>query len=477
MQQDNTGIAKRILHDRIVKVVIPKVNKAFNTAEGWPSGLRIVEEDFKAKLYRPRSVYEFKVLEQLTNEYRLVEDTPYTTGPDLLEDLFPDHPFRGSKRWSFDAKLERNKRALKKGGSLPNGGDKQSNFAAAVQYVNEVIFPGNSIDKMFSILIYHRTQQQNAAGDTKVRPVHGFPTSTWYIEGIAFDDGITLTIKANGGDSNRIKLFYCEPGEIHRWFQNQSSGVVCWVNIDATGYDRNVGASELAVAVQHLAGGYEFTNLVSDYIIRASLVMPAGDIHRNGGQPSGSKQTNWGDALTNLLDHLEALSRLGLLKYLRCVLINGDDITFGFSTWVTAQNREKWARYSRREINPSKSHTGKFGWNSKWYIDDEIMTRPVYRVLNSLMFKEHQTNPITGSKEYVAIATAQQLEDLADHPLADLVLREVKRIDKYPVEAFTAKELRPAMEAYVDDHNWSVDWMSTVDDRIQQLQTGAYAKA
>jgi hypothetical protein len=293
---------------------------------------------------------------------------------------------------------------------------------------------------------------------------------------MAFDDCLTKTVKATEVDKCELRLFYSEPSEVFSWYKDQQTDVLDIVNADASRYDTTVGASELATAVRYLSGDFEFSDLVLDYLVGAKLILPEGDVDRHGGMPSGSKCTNIIDGFTNVCDHLEALERLGLFKYLEFVFVNGDDISFGFSTRISKENLLKWARYSRRDLNAEKSVVGEFMWNSKWYVDDRMMTRPFYRVLNSLMFKEHQTNPITGSKEYVAVTTAQQLQDVAQHPLAYEIIPLIKHVDKYPIDSFTDKELIQAADAYLDDHNWQVDWMSSPSMLVKQLKSGIYAE-
>lgn len=476
MQTDNTGIAKRVLYPRILNDVLPKLNLLFNTCKDIPSGLVKLELGFKSKVHWPRSIYRYSVLREATLHYQSVADIPYTTGPDLLEELFPNHPFRRSERFNWLPELERNKRAMKKGALLPEYGTKEDQIGHARQYVENVLFPANSIEKAYSIFVLHRTQQSDP-NSPKVRPVHGLPVSQWYVECMAFDDCLTNTIKANGGVRNSIKLFYCKPEDIADWYKDQSSDVLDIVNADASRYDSTVGAGELADSVRYLASEFEFANLVSDYLVGAKLILAEGDVDRYGGMPSGSKCTNIVDGLTNVWDHLEALKRLGLHKYLRFILVNGDDISFGFATRISKENLDKWSRYSRRELNAEKSVVGEFVWNSKWYMDDKMMTRPFYRVLNSLMFKEHQSNPITGSKEYVAIATAQQLQDVSQHPLAYQIVPLIKKIDKYPIDSFTDVELYQAADAYLDDHNWQIDaGVSSASKLVKQLKSGIYAE-
>lgn len=472
LQVDNLGIAYRILYKSIVKYVIPQVNKAFRTTK-LPPRLDEIEKEFERKLHRPRSIYKYDVLDKAVRAYENIPDIPYTNGPQLIEDY--SHPWRKSERYVFDDTLKRNKRALKKAAGLPKFGKKRDQIADALQFVDSVYSQPAALDKLYSIMPGYRTQQ-SPIDDPKVRLTHIIPVSQWAAECFCFDNGITRTIEANRKDDNEIKLFYDTPENIQTWYDHWNGEVIDWVNADATQYDVTVRAAELSACIQYFGGDCEFLDNVEDYIISADIVMPYGDIKRRGGMPSGSKITNLGDGWTNVADVLEAFERLKLRKFIKCIILNGDDISVEMATKVDTKTLDKFDRYSRRNVNPGKSKIGGFLWNSKWYIEGELRTRPVYRVLNSLMFKEHQINPITGSKEYVAIATAQQLQDIEQHPLSDLVYRLIAKIDKYPISQLSDAQLVEAAEAYVDDHNWNVDWVSDPATMIRDLKKSRYAE-
>jgi hypothetical protein len=448
IQQDNTGIAERKLAVAVRKKLIPQANKLFRTTK-LPSDLDAIERQYIERVEWPRSIYKYKILLDACNHFTNVIDTPYTNGLELMDTI--SHPWVESSRFNVDLTLARNKRALKKAASLPMFGKKQDNIAAAKQYVESVIKSSSSIQDMYSIMPGYRTQQ-SSPDSPKVRLVWAFPVTTWLMECEAYDDGITKTISENKNE-HTVKLFYCAPEEIHQWYNDVSNSIQHWANLDATSYDAYVCKSELSEFIRSFTRNYEFAALLDDYQARASLVLPEGDLVRNGGMPSGSKITNVGDGWTNVVDTLEYLERCKLLRYLEAILVNGDDISLGFSTKLTKSNIEKFNRYSRREIHPEKSRLGATLWNSKFYIDDDLMTRPLYRVLNSMMFKEHQTNPITGSKEYVTIAYAQQVKDIEQHPVFESLLPTLLEINKYPVSGMIDDpNFKEAADAYVDEH-------------------------
>ena len=474
--KDNLGIAVRPLKPKIEKDVIPAMNRIWNTTR-LPTGLDQLEKEFRDKVFRPRSRYKYSVLREGCLKYQYVPDIPYKAESSL--DSIPyRHPFKSSLSHELDLTLDRNIRALKKGPGLPfrpPRGKKADAWRGAKQYNTFIVKPSRSTKWCYSIFPGHRTQQ-SPLDSPKVRLVWQIPCHIWLMECEAYDDGLSRTVSENKGNiQNEIKLFYDTPEGIHKWYTNKSTSVIDWLNADASSFDASVGRSELADIVRYLGGGYRYSDLLADYTATAALVMPEGDIVRNGGMPSGSKLTNWGDSYANTRDGIEVINQLGLSKYLEVILCNGDDISLGFSTKLRNEQLEKWDRYSRRNINAEKSQVGSYVWNSKWYIDNKIMTRPIFRVLNSLMFKEHQFNPITGSKQYVAVTVAQQLADVAEHPLADALYKEIGKIDKYPLSSFTDEELIPYVEAYLDDHSWAADWMGNPKNYIKKLRRTPYA--
>ena len=398
---------------------------------------------------------------------------PYKGGLTMLDEM--SHPYMKSSVFKVDLTLERNKRALNKGAGLPKFGKKKDQLASARQYVESIVKPAADWNKLPSIFPGYRTQQ-SSIDQPKVRLVWQVPIAEWLIECEMYDSAITLTIKENGGNKHELKLFYCEPSEIHSWVKEWEAVVNHWVSLDATSYDSSVRKSELETGIHYFGHDYQFVDVVVGYTVGAQLVLPEGDLTREGGMPSGSKGTNLLDGFTNIVDILECLERLGIRKYLKCCLINGDDITLGFATRITNSNLDKLNRYSRREINSDKSVIGEYVWNSKWYMDEQIMTRPIFRVINSAMFKEHQTNPITGSKEYVAIALAQQLLDIEMHPESEVVLGAFAKADKYPISKFNDAELIPYAQAWLDDHNWAAEWIGTPSEIVKRLKSTRYAK-
>jgi hypothetical protein len=221
-----------------------------------------------------------------------------------------------------------------------------------------------------SVVPGYRTQQ-SPIDDPKVRLVWAIPCHIWQMECEAFDDSITESIKM--GDSNHdIQHFYFDPRKrLKEWYLNYHPKVTCWVNLDASAYDSTVHSNELAAVWTWLAPDYPWIELLSEYAAHADIIMPDGVVSRTGGMPSGSKGTNIGDSITNVGDNLEVLNEMRLSKYVECILVNGDDITIGFSTKIIPSNLEKWANRSRRNLNPEKSETFPTTlWNSKWVVTE-----------------------------------------------------------------------------------------------------------
>ena len=467
IQIDNDGIIERKLAPKIRKL-LPEVRKQFRLHQ-LPSGLNDQELKYMERVEWPRSIYRFEKLREASLEYRDVHDDILWT-KDMIDQF--NHPYLPSTRFSYDASLARNKSSMKKGAGLPSLGKKRDNLSEAIQYVEEVIKPARSLDKMYSILPGVRTQQSQIE-DPKVRLVWMVPISTWYMECEALDDALSVT-QDKTQNLDEIFVFYTPPEMMAKWVSKYYSSVTQWVNLDAEQFDSTVAASEIRQMASIFFGNYEFSEILEEYLVNASLVMPEGDLTRNGGQPSGSKTTNLFDGYCNVGDVIASFHRFNLDRFIECILVNGDDITVGLSTKLTSDNLEKIAHYSLRNIHPEKSVMGDYVWNSKWFVDGEIITRPVFRVLNSLMYSERQKLAIFGSKEYVELATSQQLKDIENHPIGDFVIKEVAKVTKYHISTMTDEQLMPAAEAYQDAHSYQ-EWM-TPERIIDQARSSRYAQ-
>jgi hypothetical protein len=464
-------VIERKLTPQVRKVVLPLARKLHRTTKT-PPGLNEQEDKYLERVEWPKSIYKYSLLVEAMSHYNNVP------GGDNLDLSYLDqfsHPWKHSMAHGLDLSLERNRRSLSKGASLPNGGSKREALSAAELYNDEKLKPNPILNNCYSIMPGIRTQQSHP-DESKVRLVWGTPCHWWLVECEAFDDALSMTIEAvNAGTGNKIFVFYTEPSKLQEWVTNNWSGVVEWVNLDAEQFDASVTASEIAQMVEYFAPSYEFKELVKEYLIHASLVMPEGDLTRDGGQPSGSKTTNLFDGFCNVLDIIEAFARYKLDRYIVCILVNGDDITVGLSTKLSKENLEKIGHASRRNIHPDKSVVGYYVWNSKWYVDENLLTRPVFRVLNSIMYSERMKSSIYGSREYIEISTAQQCMDIENHPYGPQVIEAIAGISKYHISTLSNDELQQAGEAYLDAHSWKEG--EDVNGMLSRLRESLYAQA
>uniref|UniRef100_A0A2V0RK69 RdRp catalytic domain-containing protein n=1 Tax=viral metagenome TaxID=1070528 RepID=A0A2V0RK69_9ZZZZ len=466
LQIDNIGRIERKLAPKLRKEVLPLARKLLRTSS-IPSGLQFQEDKYLERVEWPRSTYKYSVLVEQSNAFANVPP-----GDELFIDDRWSHPWKQSAAFSFDLSLGRNRRSLPKGGSLPNGGSKRDNLAEAELYNEQKIKPNPHLENCYSIMPGVRTQQSHP-DDPKVRLVWGTPTHWWMIECEAFDSALTYTIEAAGKADTDIFVFYTEPSKLQEWTRNHYSSVNQWVNLDASQFDASVTASEIKQMVEYFCGNYEFKELVKEYLVSAALVMPEGDLTRSGGQPSGSKTTNLFDGFCNVFDVIESFKRYKLDRFIQCICVNGDDITIGLDTKLTKDNLEKISQASRRNIHPDKSVTGEYLWNSKLYVDESLMTRPVFRVLNSLMFSERMKSSVYGSKEYIEIATAQQLMDIEQHPFGPDIIKAVAGISKYHISSMPDEQLQEAAEAYLDAHSWKE---GEVSDMLSSIRSSTYGQ-
>jgi hypothetical protein len=421
-------------------------------------------------------VYKYERLRQQIDRFAetaAASDREYSVS---LEEIFDNLGVVKSNAYALDT----TGKDLSKAAALPNFGSKRDQLAAARQYVEGVIKPNPSLNQMYSIFPGYRTQQSEP-GSEKVRLINMVPISTWIMELEAYRSTIDATVQECKSKEHLYSFFYTDPRTLFERFVSKIADANQAVVMDSTQYDSTVQEPELRAVSNALASDYPYIGLLADYLVHASIIMPDGDIARRGGVPSGSVITNILDGITNIADLQEAFERVGLWKWLSSIVVNGDDICLLFKTKIDKKNIDKVSRYSRRELNPDKSDLRQStAWFSKLYLDSTLEgpCKPGFLVLNSLMFKEHQLDPVTGSKEYVAIATAQQVSYLEHHPDGSYIAQAVKSVDKYPVDKFTDQELDDAADRYLDDHSWMVEH-GQIDGKsefIKSLKTGFYAK-
>lgn len=467
---DNLGIVKRPGADKIEREVLPMMRKYYRTTT-LPPELNLLEAHFLEKVLYPRSRYSYEVLRDSTKSYDETagKNATYTKGPELLKQF--SFQWRPSTLFKFNPDTPRAKRALKHAAGLPTFGTKKEALQGVIQYNERVVKPSPKLARCYSVLPGYRTQQ-SPLDKPKVRLVWSIPAHIWHLESEALSSCIDNTIAA-WHDELDISLFYTDPAHIHEWFKECDS-TTCWWATDAKQFDSTVQSCELAHAWHYLAGGYEYVDLLADYSAKSDIVMPSGIFSRDGGMPSGSLITNIGDGLVNIIDALEVLDRMKLLRYLSKILVNGDDMSLGFSTKLTEDNLKTYQKYTRRVIEPDKSAlTHQSMINSKWYFDFDMYTRPIFRAINSLMFKEAESDPLTGSREYVAIARAQIMKDIEMHPYFDYFAGLMRKIEKYSwAEIEGSPRFKESVDKYVDSHDYLAT--STSDEFVSSLRKSRY---
>jgi hypothetical protein len=288
----------------------------------------------------------------------------------------------------------------------------------------------------------------------------------------AFDSAITRTIANVQTRKDDIFVFYVDASIALEWIADKWSSVVQWANLDAEQFDASVTAPELAQVVEYFAPNYFRKELIKEYLIKADLVMPDEVISRSGGMPSGTKITNLGDGFVNVLDFIEAFARYKLDRYIECVMVNGDDISFGLSTRLTRENLEKLNSASRRKLNVDKVETGPFVWNSSLYSNGDIICATVGKTLNNMMFTERQKSAVHGSKEMFELKSAQQTKRIESNPMGPNVIKKLASITKYSINSMTNEELMPAAQALEEQ-----DYMErSAEDIIDEARKSLYAE-
>jgi hypothetical protein len=454
LTNDSDNIVERPLAERIRNEILPQINKLFRTAK-LPSGLDQLEKRFQERILWPRSIYKYSVLMEAARAFEQ-NRVGEIYQVDALE--IYSHPFKPSTSFNFDVNLERNRRALKKGNGPPNMGTKRDNLAELTQYNDEKVKPNPILENCMSSLMGVRTQQSPVEGPWKVRNVWGVPGHIWQLQCEAADSALSATVEAVNPKLD-VFVFYTEPSKFKEWYANIESRVSEFVNADASNYDVTVQRVETDYTLDFMSRDYEFVELLKSYEGECSLMTPEGDITRNGGKGSGMKTTGYGNSITNVQDRNEAYTKAKLDGYIEGFGVNGDDITDAITTKLSEHNLEQINKFSRRTLNTDKFIVGDFVWNSKWYIGQDrsgeiVMTRPIYRLVNSTMYSERQKNAIYFSKEYTAIALAQQLRDVEEHPLGLEVAKLYRKYDKYHISEFSDSQLSEAVDAYLDEHNY-----------------------
>jgi hypothetical protein len=473
LTHDNTSVVKRPGATEVLDQVFKAVRVAYRTTH-IPTNLAQIDDKFLERVMWPRSIYKYSVLKEQIDAFKITRDEP-CTWQDLLEEYKEDTCWVPATEYKLDLNLLRNKRALKKAAGLPEGGKKADALDGAIQYNDSVVKPSNSISKCWADVPGYRTQQSEPS-EPKVRLIFARCTHLWVLECEALDDSITKTIEQAQTLSKRFQQFYFDArAQLKEWMNKYSDRVTCWVYLDATRFDKDVQSSEISACWTYLAPQYPYLELLIEVGSHGEILMPEGVVARKGGMPSGSKVTNMGDSIANVFDNLEILKRMRLDKYLECLLVNGDDITLGFSTRITKSNLEKWANYSRRDVSSEKSIMFDDALvNSKWYCDGTILTRSIFRAINSLAFKEREASALTANAIYVAIARHQILLDVEEHPLYEVLAKNLAKYEEYTLgQAMDDPRWSETLEYYIGAHDYMGDL--DPDQFVQEMKESRYA--
>jgi hypothetical protein len=400
---------------------------------------------------------------------------PYSV--DVFENY--SHPYRPSSEHVFDENSRRVKDVKDKGGGMPLMESKGVALPKALQYVNEVLKPTRDWNYCYSILMGVRTQQSPPNGPWKVRPIWQVSTADWILGVEALASALENTDAAVNPNLD-LYLFHSTPEMLLEWYKNKESEVDEWVNLDWQTFDKDVCVEEHEWHADQFYPNYEYKDLRLGWLINATVMTPDGDLAREGAEPSGDIGTNHMDSTTNEQDTYESLVISRLDKFYVCSVTNGDDKSLGMSTKITDDNLEKIAKHSRRQLNVDKVDVGDYVWNSKWVICKDatgkaFITRPVYRVLNSTIYAERVKQAVAGSKEYVELVLAQQLQSIEQHPFGPEVIKLYSKHNKYHISEFSNDQLREAADLWLNNHNW-MDWLGDSDDVIDQARNSMYGQ-
>lgn len=482
LNHDNMGIAYRgPLGERILKNVVPEAKRIVRqSCKKYPRLLADLEIKYLERVEWPKSQYSVKAYKETLRTWANAKLYP-TWWEDNLDtfkslesyaDWWKEQglklPFFQSRRFKFDT----TGRDLSKGAGLPKMGPKRINLGPAVQYANRI--KEDPSIPAWMILCGRRTQQAKP-GVTKSRPILGDPISEWVLEIEAYGDSINQAADHAKVASKDVQLGYAPPEVIHKYIFNQE-----WTEaivLDYTQYGATITAQELASHLRWLAGDYDgrVVDHIIDHNCRCPLIGPGPElINKYAGGPDGKITTNLVDSSTNLVETDHNMHVQKLDKYYSGWLVNGDDIAILLRTMLTDENVAKLSSNSTRTLNADKVVRDTEGvWFSKVLYLPSFFCKPIMLVLNSTIFREHEADPLTGSAAYVAVALAQQMEWLRDHPDGEKIAKLVKREDKHPIEVIPDDQRKAAEKLYVSKHNWMED--AGQEEAVARLSTGFYA--
>lgn len=457
LQHDNTDPVYRPAGKRVLEKLVPVTRKLlFSRGKELPQDLRDLEMRYLERISWQRSRYVYKVLLNNVQKFTETLNFPKLTY-DPLKDIEDWIPIQKIKSTSYDLKTEGHD--MTKSAGLPKFGSKKENLAAAKQYLSSLGKPG--LSDLYPAFLGYRTQQ-SPEDDPKVRNINMVPITTWLLE-IQMLDSAIANAKANWISTDRTTVHYTDLNTAFQWICDKISQCQSVVMLDASNYDMSVYQEEISGSLRLLAPEYEHIEVLIEYYNTAPILAPIGYILRKGGILSGTVGTNILDSITNILDIVRACELIGLARYIIGIRVNGDDIVVFLSTQARSKNINDIDKGSKRTISEAKSSiTTSSAWFSKIYFDPGLPgpTKPVHLVVNSLAFKERESDAVTSSKEYAAIAATQILGYLEHHPWGTIIRDEYwRKCDKYPISGFDANDpqVREVAGAYLSRHNWAVE--------------------
>jgi hypothetical protein len=454
LTKDNPNPVLRPAAEGVRRVLVPEWTKLVHSkGKELPTHLLELEVRYKERVHWQRSNYQWEPLRKMLHTFS--NTLHYAEAPLLSEDelntWIPTNLIRAT---SYGFTTEGSD--LSKSAGLPYFGSKRQQLEGMKQHA-ETIKAKGTLDEMYPIFPGYRTQQ-SPPDDPKIRGINMIPGSTWVLEREAWPD--VLRRAKEHWNKPGFAVDYMPPEQTWKHFcvkaaESQSISV-----IDSTLYDTTVHANENDASVELFIPQYEFKDLLKEYYNYAEILMPKGEmIERNGGMSSGRTDTNFTDSWTNVADLVQSAGPI--LRYLVGYHVRGDDIILFWNTQIRKTNITGISRESRRSINPDKSDIRtNSAWFAKLYLDPDLSgwTKPGFLVLNSLSYKERESDAITSSKEYAAIAATSILSSMEHHPWGDKLRNAYwKRCDKYPIQSFGRQELLPAMRAYQSSHSWMVE--------------------
>jgi hypothetical protein len=312
-------------------------------------------------------------------------------------------------------------------------------------------------------------------------------TADWIIGIEAVASALTLTDEQISSE-HRIFVYHTQPEMYAKWYAHWSSEVVTWVSLDWENFDATIEGAEEEAASNKFSPDYEFLDLRNNWLKYASIMHPWGTITPEGGKKSGDIGTNLFGGWENVMDTLEALESMNLLRFVVCIGVNGDDIVIGFSTIITAENLEKISQRSRHTLNVSKVEYELGGvWSNKLiiveYDENEsgyTCCTPVWLLWNNMKYEERRkTLPDEVSyRALQALIMCSQTEKIVipnyEHPVGTEILRLIESLDKYHPSELDDDEVRPAAALLASDWEWK--GVQSEDEVLDYVKNTRYYK-